>query len=152
MKTNFYKKLIFVVILINIVTIGDFGCSDLFSTTNVRETTIRPQILTTYSFEDVPIPTGMTLNRKESFIYETGRTKAGLLVYEGKGEIERLASFFKQQMPNYKWRLVSNFELHNVMLTFIKEGWSSVVYIIPVDNETKRIEIRVGPVEIKVIP
>ena len=94
----------------------------------------------------------MTLSRRESFIYETKTTKAGLLVYEGKGEIEKLANFFKKQMPNYQWRLVSNFELHNVMLTFIKEGWSSVIYILPQENEMKRLEIRVGPIEIKILP
>jgi len=38
------------------------------------------------------------------------------------------------------------------MLTFIKEGWSSVIYIIPQQDETKRIEIRIGPIEIKILP
>jgi hypothetical protein len=66
--------------------------------------------------------------------------------------MERLANFFKEQMSNHQWRLVSNFELHNVMLTFIEEGWSSVTYIQPQDDDTKRIEIRVGPIEIKILP
>ena len=92
----------------------------------------------------------MILNRKESFIYETGAIKTGLLVYEGQGEMEKLAGFFKEQMPKYQWRLMSNFELHNIMLTFIKEGWSSVIYILPTESETKRIEIRTGPIGIKV--
>jgi hypothetical protein len=109
------------------------------------------QTSTSYGFQDIPLPPGMTLNRRESFIYETKTTKAGLLIYEGKGEMEKLANFFKKQMPNYQWRLVSNFELHNVMLTFIKEGWSSVIYILPQDNEMKRLEIRVGPIEIKIL-
>ena len=94
----------------------------------------------------------MTLNRKESFIYETKATKAGLLIYEGKGEMEKLANFYKKQMPNYQWRLVSNFELYNVMLTFIKEGWSSVIYILSQGDEMKRVEIRVGPIEIRILP
>ena len=94
----------------------------------------------------------MTFNRKESFLYETRATKTGLLIYEGRGEMEKLSSFFKQQMPKYEWRLVSNFELHNVMLTFIKEGWSSIIYILPQEGETKRLEIRVGPIEIKILP
>jgi hypothetical protein len=93
----------------------------------------------------------MTLNRKESFVYEAKMTKAGLLVYEGKGDMEKLANFFKDQMPNYQWRLVSNFELHNVMLIFTKEGWASVIYILPQGEEMKRIEIRVGPIELKTV-
>jgi hypothetical protein len=85
-------------------------------------------------------------------LYETRTTKAGLLIYEGRGEMEKLSNFFKQQMPKYQWRLVSNFELQNVMLTFMKEGWNSIIYIVPQEGETKRIEIRVGPTEIKVLP
>jgi len=140
--------------MILFLMMGSVGCGDLFSFRTIREREPeKPQpIATSYRFEDIPLPPGMTLNRKESFVYETGTTRTGLLVYEGKGEIEKLANFFKQQMVNYQWRLVSNFELHNVMLTFIKEGWSSVIYIQPQADETKRIEIRVGPIEIKILP
>ena len=135
---------------------GTYGCYDLFATRTTiqpRESGVEKPIPTSYRFEDIPLPSGMNLNRKESFVYETKTTKAGLLVYEGKGQMERLANFFKQQMPNYQWRMVSNFELNNVMLIFIKEGWSSVIYITPQqEDEMKRIEIRVGPIEIKLLP
>jgi len=140
--------------MVLILVLGIYGCGDLFSFRTIRER--EPEktqpIATSYRFEDVPLPPGMTLNRKESFVYETRAIRTGLLVYEGKGDMEKLANFFKQQMPNHEWRLVSNFELHNVMLTFIKEGWSSVIYIQPREDETKRIEIRVGPIEIKILP
>ncbi len=140
--------------MILFLVMGAYGCGDLFSfrTIREREPEKKQPIATSYRFEDIPLPPGMNLNRKESFVYETKETRTGLLVYEGKGEMEKLANFFKEQMVNYKWRLVSNFELHNVMLTFIKEGWSSVIYIIPQDDDTKRIEIRVGPIEIKILP
>jgi hypothetical protein len=133
------------------------GCTDLFSFRTIQDRPPAVQeakapIPSSYRFEDIPLPPGMTLNRKESFVYETKNTRTGLLIYEGKGEIEQLARFFKEQMPKHQWRLVSNFELQNVMLTFIKEGWSSVIYIVPQDGENKRIEIRVGPIEIKILP
>jgi len=153
MKKMTGKKTIWTGIIL-ILIMGTCGCGDLFSVATVREREpeVGQAIPTSYRFEDIPLPPGMTLSRKESFIYETRATKAGLLIYEGKGEMEKLANFFKQQMPNYQWRLVSNFELHNVMLTFIKEGWSSVIYILSQQDETKRIEIRVGPIEIKILP
>ncbi len=134
-----------------VLALGVYGCADLFPSRTVRERgpEVQQPITTSYRFEDIPLPPGMTLNRKESFVYETKAIRTGLLIYEGKGEIDKLANFFKQQMPNYQWRLLSSFELHNVMLTFIKEGWSSVIYILPKEDETKRIEIRVGPVEMK---
>lgn len=147
-KQIFWMGCIFIMLL------GVYGCADLFSfrTVREREPETRQPIATSYRFEDIPLPPGMALNRKESFVYETGATKTGLLIYQGKGEMEKLANFFKREMQNYQWRLVSNFELHNVMLTFIKEGWSSVIYILPQDDETKRLEIRVGPIEIQVLP
>jgi len=153
MQKEIWKKAIWTGVILTLI-FGAYGCSSLSSprTVREREPEVRQPILTSYRFEDIPLPSGMTLNRKESFIYETGTTKAGLLIYEGKGDMEKLANFFKQQMPNYRWRLVSNFELHNVMLTFIKEGWSSVIYILPKEDETKRLEIRVGPIEIKILP
>jgi hypothetical protein len=131
-----------------------YGCTGLFPYRSVREREpeIKEAISTTYRFEDIPLPPGMSLIRKESFLYETRATKTGLLIYEGRGEMEKLSSFFKQQMPKYQWRLLSNFELHNIMLTFIKEGWSSTIYILPQEGETKRLEIRVGPIEIKILP
>lgn len=137
-----------------LLLIGTNGCADLFSTQTLKrgETESRQTISTSYRFEDIPLPPGMVLNRRESFVYETKATKTGLLIYEGRGEMDKLANFFKQQMPNYQWRLVSNFELNNVMLTFIKEGWSSIIYILPQGDEMKRIEIRVGPIELKILP
>lgn len=151
--TSRWKRFIWAGMILFLIA-GAYGCGDLFSFRTIREREpekIEP-IATSYRFDDIPLPSGMTLNRKESFVYETKTTRTGLLVYEGKGEMERLANFFKEQMPNHQWRLVSNFELHNVMLTFIKEGWSSVIYIQPREDETKRIEIRVGPIEIKILP
>lgn len=152
-----WSHIIFSVVVFALL-VGTYGCGDLVSVRTVRQREPdrqperQPSVVTSYRFEDIPLPSGMTLNRKESFVYETRTTRTGLLVYEGKGEMERLANFFKQQMPNYDWRLVSNFELHNVMLTFIKEGWSSVIYILPQEDDKKRIEIRVGPIEMKILP
>lgn len=139
--------------VILVLMAGMWGC-DLLTVRTVRErepATAQP-IPTSYRFEDIPLPSGLNLNRKESFVYETRTTRTGLLVYEGTGEIGKLTHFFKEQMPNHQWRLVSNFELHNVMLTFIKEGWTSVIYILPREDDTKRVEIRVGPIEIKILP
>ncbi len=147
------KKEKWIVCCILMLVLGVYGCSDLFSFRTVREYEPEAErtIPSSYRFEDIPLPSGMTLNRNESFIYETKTTKAGLLVYSGQGEMERLVDFFKQRMPNNQWRLVSSFELHNAMLTFLKENWICIIYIIPQGEETKRIEIRVGPIEMKIL-
>jgi hypothetical protein len=154
MERKRWQRAFWAVMVIVLLSAGVYGCKDFFSyrTIREREADVKQPILTSYRFEDIPLPPGMTLNRNESFLYETRATKAGLLIYEGRGEMEELSNFFKQQMPKYQWRLVSNFELQNVMLTFMKEGWNSIIYIVPQEGETKRIEIRVGPIEIKFVP
>ncbi len=154
METTRWKRVFWFGLVIILLCSWVLGCHNLFPyrTLREREPQLKQPVLTSYRFEDIPLPPGMNLNRKESFLYETRATRTGLLIYEGRGEMEKLSSFFKQQMPKYQWRLVSNFELHNVMLTFIKEGWSSIIYIVPQDGETKRIEIRVGPIELKILP
>jgi hypothetical protein len=154
MKKGGWQRAFWTGMVVVLLIVGVYGCNNLFSyrTVRDREPEVKQPIATSYRFEDIPLPPGMTLNRKESFLYETRATKTGLLIYEGRGEMEKVSNFFKQQMPKYQWRLVSNFELHNVMLTFIKEGWSSIIYILPQEGEMKRIEIRVGPIEIKILP
>ena len=154
MRKKRWQRALGVGMVIVLLGVGVYGCKNLTSyrTVREREPEAKQPILTSYRFEDIPLPPGVTLNRKESFLYETRAIKAGLLIYEGKGEMEKLSNFFKQEMPKNEWRLVSNFELHNVMLTFIKEGWSSIIYILPQDGEMKRLEIRVGPIEIKILP
>ncbi len=144
---------VFLIGIAFIFAAGLLGCADLFSSggSGQRSPEARLSPASAYRFNDIPSPSGMSLNRKESFIYETGASRTGILIYEGKGEVDQLASFFKQQMPNYKWSLVSNFEVKNVMLSFIKEGWTSIIYIFPQESET-RVEVRVGPVEIKCLP
>ena len=145
----FWAGMVFVLLFV-----GVYGCKDFpsYRTIQEREAEVKQPILTSYRFEDIPLPPGMTLLRKESFLFETRATKAGLLIYEGRGEMEKLSNFFKQQMPKYQWRLVSNFELQNVMLTFMKEGWNSIIYIVSQEGGTKRIEIRAGPIETKLPP
>jgi len=157
MEKKGWQRAFWAGMVIVLLIVGVYGCQNIknllsYRTVRDREPEVKQPLATSYRFEDIPLPPGMTLNRKESFLYETRATKTGLLIYEGRGEMEKLSNFFKQQMPKYQWRLVSNFELHNVMLTFIKEGWSSIIYILPQEGEMKRIEIRVGPIEIKILP
>ena len=154
MKKEGWQRAFWAGMVIVLLIVGVLGCKNLFPhrTLRDREPEAKQPIATSYRFEDIPLPPGMTLNQKESFVYEARATKTGVLIYEGRGEMEKLSNFFKQQMPKYEWRLVSNFELHNVMLTFIKEGWSSIIYILPQEGEMRRLEIRVGPIEIKILP
>ena len=147
------KRMISIGVFLILIS-GVWGCADvIYPRTTFRDwgPEVKKTVQTSYRFDDIPIPPGMNFNRRASFVYETKNTKTGLLIYEGKGEMERLADFYKQQMPNYEWKLLSSFELQNVMLVFVKEGWISVIYIQPQnpDDEMKKLEIRVGPIEFR---
>lgn len=106
-----------------------------------------PTPAATYRFEDVPIPRSLEIKKEESFIYESEAIKTGILVYAGKAKVGDLAHFFKENMGTHGWRLVSNFERDDALLTFDKPGWGCVITILPTGMERARVEVRVGPIE-----
>jgi hypothetical protein len=106
-----------------------------------------PTPAATYRFEDVPIPRSLEIQKEDSFIYESEAIKTGILVYAGKAKVEDLAHFFKENMGTHGWRLVSNFERNDALMTFTKAGWGCVITIVPTGMERAKVEVRVGPIE-----
>ena len=96
-----------------------------------------------FRFEDVPVPSSMTLDEDKSFIFETKFIRAGILVYRGDFITSELISFFKKRMPEYQWELISSFEHRDTLMTFLKDGWSCVIHIFP----KGKVTIRVGPTD-----
>jgi hypothetical protein len=101
----------------------------------------------TYRFEGVPIPRSLAIEEEESFVYESEVIKTGILVYAGKARVGDLVRFFKENMGAHGWRLVSNFERNDALLSFSKPGWGCVIAIKPTAMQRAQVEVRVGPVE-----
>ena len=120
------------------------GCAQ---TPEAKRSEMIPTPAATYRFEDVPIPRSLGIEKKESFIYESEAIKTGILVYAGKAKVGELAHFFKENMVIHGWRLVSNFERDDALLTFNKPGWGCVITILPTGMERAKVEVRVGPIE-----
>ena len=120
------------------------GCAQ---TPEAERSEMIPTPAATYRFEDVPIPRSLAIEKKESFIYESEAIKTGILVYGGKAKVGELAHFFKENMAIHGWKLVSNFERNDALLTFNKPGWGCVITILPTGMERAKVEVRVGPVE-----
>ena len=120
------------------------GCAQ---TPEAERSEMIPTPAATYRFEDVPIPRSLEIEKKESFIYESEAIKTGILVYEGKAKVGELAHFFKENMVTHGWKLVSNFERDDALLTFNKPGWGCVITILPTGMERAKVAVRVGPVE-----
>jgi len=99
-----------------------------------------------YDFEDVLIPSELTINKKDSFVYGTSRTKAGLLIFQGRVEPISLANFFQNNMRQDGWRLISIFKYREYLLNFLKEDRACVITITEKSFSTT-VEVRVGPIE-----
>jgi hypothetical protein len=101
----------------------------------------------TYRFEDLPVPSTMNLTRTESYIFEAGKLRAAIMVYEGKDDPVELVKYYRDNMPQHNWRLVSVFEHEEVNLIFRKPGWNCAISIAKRAMQTTRLTILVGPEE-----
>ncbi len=120
------------------------GCA---RTPEAKRSEMIPTPAVTHRFEDVPIPRSLGIEKEESFIYESEAIKTGILVYAGKAKVRDLVQFFKENMVIHGWKLVSNFERDDALLTFNKLGWGCVITIRPTGMERTKVEVRVGPIE-----
>ena len=97
-------------------------------------------------FEDVVIPSDISVNKKKSQVYSAGRVKVGLLTFEGRVEPDSLADFFQNNLPRGGWKLMTSLKDRDHTLIFLKdervcvitisEGWFTTV-----------CEVRVGLLE-----
>jgi hypothetical protein len=99
-----------------------------------------------YDLDDILIPSELTLDKKDSFVYGTSRSKVGILVFEGRVEPSSLANFFQNNMQNEGWRLISIFKYREFLLNFLKEDRACVITITEKAFPTTA-EVRVGPIE-----
>ncbi|MFQ5896520.1 MAG: hypothetical protein ACE5JJ_12020 [Nitrospinota bacterium] len=97
-----------------------------------------------YRFADLPTPASLKLNSNDSFIFENASVRAGYLVYTGREGYRYVIRFFRENMPQHGWRLVSSFERGVTTLIYEKPGWSSQIIVRPGTLGT-RVEIQVGP-------
>jgi hypothetical protein len=99
-----------------------------------------------YDFEDVLIPSELTIDKKNSFVYGTSRSKVGVIIFEGRVEPTSLANFFQNNMRQDGWRLISSFKYREYLLNFLKEDRACVITITEKSFSTT-VEVRVGPIE-----
>jgi hypothetical protein len=97
-------------------------------------------------FDDILVPSGMKLDKKESFVYGTSRSRVGILIYDGRVDPASLADFFQNNMQKDGWRMISSFKYREYLLTFVKEDRACVISIVEKLFSTMA-SIRVGPIE-----
>ena len=139
------KKLLFIMGLITIFS----ACAMMKQ--NTTENSSLPvsgstQQVANLTFEDLPVPSKMILDRDNSFVYETSDYRTGILFYNGNMSVVDVANFYKTEMPKYNWNLVNSLEYKKgSQLIFEKPGWIAVIRIESTWQNSSKLVITIGP-------
>jgi hypothetical protein len=97
-------------------------------------------------FEDVMIPSDISVDRKKSQVYSAGKFKVGLLTFKGRVEPGSLADFFQTNLPRNGWKLMTNLKDRTQTLIFLRD--ERVCMITISENLWNTVcEVRVGLLE-----
>ena len=105
-----------------------------------------PPLETAYPFSDIPVPFDFTRDNSKSFIYESGSgtVKVGRFIYTGWESLEKIITFYQNEMLNRGWNLINSIKHENYTLNYEKEGWVSTITLHSNIGRTI-IEIQAGP-------
>ena len=105
-------------------------------------TLLEPQ--TKIKFSDLPVPGGFKLLAQESYSFEAGGVRVGLLKYQGKADVDQVINFYKEQMAMYNWELLNVVEFGQRLMNFDRESESCIISLFP-KGKSVTITISVGP-------
>ena len=94
-------------------------------------------------FEDVLIPSDMSVDKKKSQIYSAGKGKVGLLTFTGRVEPDSLADFFQNNLPRNGWKPMTSLKDRDHTLIFLKDERVCLITISETWFSTV-CEVRVG--------
>jgi len=103
---------------------------------------LEPQAM--LKFSDVPAPAGFKLLTQESYSFEAGGVRVGLLKYQGKADVDQVINFYKEQMAMYNWELLNVVEFGQRLMNFDRESESCIISLYP-KGKNITITISVGP-------
>ena len=143
------KRRLAVAMLLMLLAVGISisGCMQKTVTPESAGTTEGALPAAAYRFEDLPVPATMNLIRADSYLFESGASRAGILVYEGKEDPADLVKYYRENMPQHNWKLTSVFEHEEANLVFRKPGWNCNITIVKKAMQPTRLTILLGPIE-----
>ncbi len=132
------------ILLLSFIVSCSFNNSSVESSTSISQPS--QQQIANLTFEDLPVPTSMILDRENSFVYETSNYRTGVLYYTGNMSPIELSNFYKSQMSKYNWTLVSSIDYKSgSQLIFEKPGWIAVIRCEKGSFQNSRLIITIGP-------
>ncbi len=133
-------KLIFMFLLMAFIF---FGCATpQKNQPQTNQGLLEPQAM--LKFPDVPVPVGFKMLLRESYSFQSGGVRVGLLKYLGKANIDRVINFYKEQMPLYNWNLLNIIEFNERLLNFDRESETCIISLLPKGNNVL-LTISIGP-------
>ncbi len=133
-----------VIMLASYSIIALYGCATISGRGKAatNPALLEPQAI--LKFSDVPVPVGFKLIPQDSYSFEASDVRVGLLKYQGKGNIEQVVSFFKEQMVMYNWDLLNVVEYGQRLLNFDRESETCIISLLPKGNNID-ITVAIGP-------
>ena len=114
------------------------------SSTSAPPSTAAPRPLF-YDFPDIPIPSELNLLSSDSYVFQAGSFKTGLLTLRGRVDINSLINFFQMAMPRENWKPKGGFRYKRSVLIFEKPDKTCIVNLYEKMFYTY-VEIYVAPV------
>ena len=99
-----------------------------------------------YDFGDVLLPGDLKMDRKESFIMNSGGVTSGVMVLKGNLDTASIVGFFENKMPVDGWRKIGRMTSARSLLVFMKPTRWCVIGVDEGQFGT-RVEIWVAPTE-----
>jgi hypothetical protein len=99
-----------------------------------------------YYLDDVRVPSELNYKPNKSFVYETPKFKAGVMVFtKWRLDVSSLIEFFTYNMEKDNWKLINSFRGKESFLNFTKPDKTCTVKMVDKWYGTTMVEIRVGP-------
>jgi hypothetical protein len=80
-----------------------------------------------YDFTDIPVPSELKLLPKESYVFQSGSLKTGVLTLKGRVDINSALNFFQMAMPRENWKPKGGFRYKRSVLIFEKPDKTCVI-------------------------
>jgi hypothetical protein len=101
----------------------------------------RPQFL---DFPDIPFPSELKVVQDDSYVFQSGGFKTGLLTLKGRVDINSVINFFQTAMPRENWKPKGGFRYRRSILIFDKPDKTCIINLYEKTYYTY-VEVYVAP-------